>query len=717
MGIRTCASLLSMSCVLAGCAALVQPSQPKPVIQVAIINKVASVTGTAPIIIDAIVNNDRGKNGVLWLLESNGVACSPACGTLSPIGSPSFSATYMPPSTLPPGTSIQVTIVAKSVSNSSKEDQFTITVSANPLSISLSGTFQSVVVAGPVNTISATTNDPAGLTWSLTAGGVPCSPNCGTLLFSGGQHLVAWYTPPPIFASGTSPSATITATSITSPAQSSSFSFNFIVPPTSNYSLLLRGYDASGRPLAIAGVLVADSAGNIKGGELDINDGGTATQIQSLQGSFGTDTNFAGIIRGTISITNAFFPGTSVKPVFKFVIRGTQLEARVIEFDGTGNLVAGVEFLQSGLSGQVPTGAFAYGLDSDAPIGSRTVEVGSFDIATGGGIVGISDRSRAQAAVAEQAQSVSGTASGPDALGRGTLQLSFGGETIQYAYYQVSPGELYLIQIAGGSSSSTVLAGVAQERSFDFDSINGVYSTSVFQMTGLDRRASTNALAPDVVIGRMTIAKDNTVSIACDSNDAGAVSVGAALSGTLTSYDPNTGRGVLQVSGGFDRGFADTVVFYLYDNGQGFSMSIDPTVAGGTTNKGLSGTLIQQILGPFNMQSINGTMIGVSGASSVLDIPALEAAVSADGSSGHLIGLAYANSVQGLITNVTFGETFSITDPNTGHGTATVPAGFYGDFTQGAVDPATFYLIGPNRFVSIGTKDQSISGITYFSPD
>jgi hypothetical protein len=56
-------------------------------------------------------------------------------------------------------------------------------------------------------------------------------------------------------------------------------------------------------------------------------------------------------------------------------------------------------------------------------------------------------------------------------------------------------------------------------------------------------------------------------------------------------------------------------------------------------------------------------------------------------------------------------------DPLTGHGTATFPAGLYGNFTPQATDPATFYLIAPNHFVTIGSQPGLISGLSLFTPN
>ena len=584
------------------------------------------------------------------------------------------------------------------------------------ISLSISGTFQTITAADAPVILEAITNDPAGVAWGLTVGGRDCSPLCGALDVAGDQHLTARYTPPPILAARANPIASITVKSLSDASKRISFSFTILPAPASNHTLLLRGYDSSGAPMAIAGVLVADPNGNINDGEIDINDGGNTVHAGSLHGRFGTDTDFEGIIRGTITISNFVFPGTSVSPVFKFVLRGDELEGRAIEFDTTGNLNAGTILLQSGVAQSLPTGVYAFGLDSDAPVGRRTVAAGAFNLSPDGSINGVADQSQAQAPLPDEAEPFAGGAVAPDPLGRGTLSFSINGTATQYAYYRVNGGQLNLIQIAGGLPAGTVLAGTARAHSLTFDSVNGVFQTSVFQLTGVE--TNQGASAPDAAIGVAKISENSSITFTFDANDAGVVSVGQTLTGQLSSYDSNTGRGVLTISGGSQAGLPSTLVFYLYDNGEGFLVQTDPTNTQGSTNRGFSGKLARQIPGPFHGKAARGNLIALSGASSVPGIPNVEAAINEGPSQGCLSGMAYATSSQaGQLANVSFQGTYVVTDGGTGHGNAMLPAGFYGDFTPKALAPASFYLIGPGQFFSIGIQSGVPSGVSYFSPD
>lgn len=710
--------------MLCGCAALVQPLAPPaaPPIQVTIQNefKTVPVSGGAITLI-AQVEHDTSQKGIRWSVTVNGINCSPGCGVITPMGALSLVAVYTPPQSLPGGAGNTPSVVARSLADGRVSASFTFTIEkAEDIRIKITGEFHSVDTADPPENLQAETNDSLGVIWTLTANGTDCSPFCGALEFSGGRHLTALYTPPPVLASGVSADATITATSMSDSTKSESFVFTIQASHLSNYSMLLRGYDSAGIPLAIAGVVAADADGGIKDGELDINEGGKTTTAKSLRGTFSTDTNFAGIIRGTLTISNFTFPGTGVNPVFKFVLRGNQLEARVIEFDPSGNLTAGTILLQSANSRKMPEGAYAFGLDSDAPVGRRTVAAGAFSISSGGSIVGVADQSQARAPISDQAEALSGKATDPDGLGRGKLSISVNGISTEYAYYLASAGQINLIQIGDGFSFGTVLAGIARSHVFTFDPINGVVQTSVIQLVGVESPQGSNASATDAAIGLLTIERDNSVHLMVDTNNAGTVAAGRTLSGTLVSYDSNTGRGVLFIPGGFQSGFVDKAVFYLYDNGEGFLIDTDPSAVGGPTNKAFSGTLARQIPGPYDNESISAVLIGISGAAPIPGIPNVAAALDADPSSGVLTGMAYATSVgteAGPLSNVSFEGTFSVTDAASGHGTLTLPAGFFGDFTPSAMATASFYLIGGNRFVAIGTQARLPSGVIYISPE
>lgn len=76
---------------------------------------------------NATVSNDPSARGVTWILTQSGMACSPACGSLSPATVGNFSTTYLAPATVP--TPSTVTLTATSVADTTKSASATITIS------------------------------------------------------------------------------------------------------------------------------------------------------------------------------------------------------------------------------------------------------------------------------------------------------------------------------------------------------------------------------------------------------------------------------------------------------------------------------------------------------------------------------------------------------------------------------------------------------------
>jgi len=503
-------------------------------------------------------------------------------------------------------------------------------------------------------------------------------------------------------------------------------------PPKANYgyTLLLRGFDPNGKPMALAGILLADNHGSILGGELDLNDAGQITHVPSpVTGSYTTSSSFGGILRGETSITTNFkLPGTNIPLGLKFVFNNGATQGRIIEFDNSGFSNSGIVYIQepTAIEEANPVGNFAFGLDSDAPMGARTVAAGEFEIvnqlqrAPNGGIAGgLVDQSNTCAPAPTYCTSpiAAGLATGPDAFGRGTLTLNAGGTPAQFAFYVVNAGEMFLMEIDSGAKPGTLLAGVArQQATFNMNSPN---TTAVLQMTGLDTVQGGDSIAPDVIIGAMSIIPGGSFTLTFDTNDAGSVQTGQQVAGSVLSFDPSSGRGVISIAGGFSSGFMDTAIFYLYSSGEGFLIDADPASGGGAVNKGLSGNFILQSAGPFSNETLGGQSLVGSGGSSTAAIPNAEGAAVFDSNDGTFSAIGDLTSIlkgDGNVTNGSFNGTFQVSDPVMGHGTAMVSAELFGNFTQGLLYPATFYIVAPNQFVLIGTQRGSSSGVTYFDP-
>jgi hypothetical protein len=702
-------------------------------ISVTVANSFSTIqTGAAPVTLMAKIANDKHNAGLKWSLTLGNVACSPACGVLVPSASPSLNAVYTPPANLP--TNQSATITATSVADSTKVFIFNFTIVTPPpvIQVTITNRFTNQAVGGPQVTVNATvTNDSAnaGVTWTLTAGGSNCSPACGTLTPSSSAPILsATYLPPTTQPTGPNASPTITATSVTDTTKNDSFNFSIVSGAglfIGQYAFLIRGYDVADSPMAMAGSFTSDGTGNISGGELDFNNGGGVTSVPSpMKGTYTTDTTFNKVVRGTITISSYTFPNSSNNIVLKFVLSSDGTRGRIMELDGSGFVNSGTMLKQdpAALTAANPAGSYAFGLDSDAPVGGRTVEDGQLVIAQGGTITGIVDQSKAGNAMPTYTATpiASGSmATTPDTSGRGSMSITVGTTTSMYAYYLVNAGQLDLIQIDPGHTFGTVQAGIARgQAQLTADSVNTV-GPSVLQMTGMDSPHGTQNIGPDVIIGVMTItgataSVTGTFGVTFDSNDLGNILTNHPAPGTISSFDPATGRGVISVTGGFNTGFMDSAVFYLYDAGKGFVIDTDPSTNTGITNNAFSGTFTTQIQNFVQ----NGNLIAGSVGSATLDIPDFEAAVHIDGQTGAATAIGNLNSLPlGNVPDVSFTGTFLITNFPLGYGTAMLPAGLFTPNTSSQQAPASFYMLGPNQFVLIGTQSGVYSGISFFDPD
>lgn len=108
------------------------PPPPPPPISVAIANKITTIApGAAAVTFNATVQNDSANAGVKWTITAGGSNCQPTCGALS--AATTSSVTYTPPATVPGAPNNAPTLVATSITDSTKSDSdsFTITSGAN----------------------------------------------------------------------------------------------------------------------------------------------------------------------------------------------------------------------------------------------------------------------------------------------------------------------------------------------------------------------------------------------------------------------------------------------------------------------------------------------------------------------------------------------------------------------------------------------------------
>lgn len=724
--------LLALTLVLCCCAG----DPLAALIQVNVANSFASIQVGAPqVTLEAQLSNAPKNLGIVWTLTLAGKNCSPTCGKLTPGPGLSLTAVYVPPSSLPVNQTATITATVQSDQSQAFVFNFTIVPAVG---VTITTKFMSQIVGGPPVTLTAeVTNDPAdaGVTWTLTAGGANCSPACGTLVpmpAPPAASFTATYTPPTTLPTGASDSPTITATSFSETSENDNFTFNILPISASfngQYSLLLRGYAEPDSPMAFAGAFTADGKGNITNAEFDIDDNGGITPIPLPQtGNYTINNSFSGIIQGTINITSFTFPNGFNHLSFQFALKGDFSEGDIIELDGSGYRNSGKIYKQDPSAvGSLPVRSFAFGLDSDAPVGGRTVEDGQFAIASGGNVTGLVDQSKAGNVSPQYTAAQIGagsTASTPDQAGRGTLTLTVDGNSTLYAYYVVNANLLELIEADHGLVFGTAQAGVARSQHLPFGNATVDTNASVIQMTGMDVVSGTQTIGPDVIIGEMSLTNETFFNLTFDSNDLGQILAEHPATGTIASFDPTTGRGQITVPGGFQTGFVNTAVFYLWDSGDGFIIDADPstTVAPPNetvTNNAFSGTFVTQV-SPLQPGTVSGNLLGLFGASAIPEIPNLEIAMNVNSGAGTYNAngnLTSLDSQVGNSPNVSFDGSLSVTDLVLGHGTATFPSGVFGDFSSSQPRPSSFYIVGPNQIVLIGQQSGTESGVAFFEPE
>lgn len=742
-------------------------------VTVSIAPKFSSQTEGGPATnLSATVNNDPTNSGVTWTFTVGGstLTCSNAAsnpcagtggGTLTPGPAPGLTAQYQPPNTAVPSGDTQPTITATSNADTTKSDNFSFTLAPPPISVSITNKFSSTAAGGSAVSVNVVvTNDQfysnAGATWTLTStvNGVtgPCTPTCGTLKPSVSPSLSASYSPPATAPASTDPNAspTITATSVSDTTKSDNFTFNILSPASvfkGGYVFQLRGFDASGAPMATAGVLTSDGSGNITGAELDINDKFVTTPYSGLSGTYTIDTtSFNGVPRVTVCIalaSNACStvggPGTVV---LKGAVSSDGTRARIIEYDSSLALLAGSMLKQdpTALSGTSVAGNYAFELDSDAGTSTlsgvtttgRIVEAGQLVIGAGATSItgGIADAAQAQQttflAGGVSPATIAGAATAPDALGRGTFTLSVSNSSgnpyiTNYAYYVVNAQQLDLLEVDTGGSLMTLQSGTAQRQ--NTLTANSINATSVVALTGAAPLSGVPSTA--VIVGVMSITGGTSVSLNYESNYAGgntsqnpSVVTGSVYQGL---FDTATGRALLQNT------FFASAAVYLYDTGKGFLIDI---TSGSPSSHAFSGPLIPQAAGPFSASDIGGNYIGVAGGSSIAGIPNLDFAANFDATaqtysdevdftSNSTIG----PSGNGQVQNFPFSNyQWVLVDTAAGRGEVSFPPTVFGDFTSTTGQPtfASFYLIGPRQFVAIGQGSDGTggepSGVLFFDP-
>ncbi len=431
-----------------------------------------ATAGTASVA--ATVQNDPATRGVNW-------SCTPAtaCGAFSPTSTPSSSmTTYTAPATVPTGGS--VTIVATSLTDASKSASAVVVISGTASNTTLKGQYAFLIraptgnsadrgtttFAGSVNVdgngnilggmedivstiyrdqgdpILATSVDPVS-SYAVDSSGHGTmtihTQNGETLSFSfvltSASHAV-------IIETGGSPG------SGTLDLQSGNFATSQIV---GGYSFTVEGVDTAIPPtakVAFGGVFSSDGQGNITGGTLDANIGGTVTS-QAFTGSLYQAPDPNG--RGRFTVV----PMPGITRSFTFYMISSKV-LRLFEDDNV-DLTGGSAYAQ-GAAAATLSGKFVFEHSGWSSTG-RAVAAGQLTADGVGSISGgVSDANVGGAAptTPSVAQAVNGTFAFNKSL-EGTLNLTDAAGNSTFNVYMVDPSLNVLDPSSSNSGGGALL--------------------------------------------------------------------------------------------------------------------------------------------------------------------------------------------------------------------------------------------------------------------
>lgn len=439
-----------------------------------------------------------------------------------------------------------------------------------------------------------------------------------------------------------------------------------------SYAFLLEGLDGNDNPNVLAGEFTADGAGNLTGGEEDVNLNAGGSEVNQPLTAASNAYTVGSDNRGCLILTSA--SGTAV---FRFALgtinSGVAGQGTLVEFDGTYSV--GILKLQdtSAFSTAAINGSYAFGFDSPQP--GYFATIGSFSASAGGVSSGALDVN-SQGNV--DFTGASGTPTSPlsftgtdavDANGRGTFSFSTADNQVNSVCYVVSGAELYCIS-SDAQSVNPAFAGKIEQQS------GGPYTTASMSGNLVRYQDGVGSSGPGYVkaeIARVQADGNGNFNQSAVANDSGNYENNLGASGTYAVAS----NGRLTITGGGP-------MFYLFAANEAFAMSDDQIVSFGYM-EAQTGT-------SFSNASLNGNyFFGQVTASSVGQ--QLQTGVQMLDGSGNLNGTADTSQPGDLLfpAESLAGGSYSI--DSTGFGTIV---------WSGTLNNA-FYVISPTKWVTIDT--------------
>jgi hypothetical protein len=349
---------------------------------------------------------------------------------------------------------------------------------------------------------------------------------------------------------------TVTATSTANNSASASATISVVAADTNAllngpYVFLVQGIDTSGTYTA-AGTILADGNGNVTGGEQDYADSAIQLGPDAVTGNYTIGADGRGSI--TLNANNTSLPNFGVE-TFSIAMTSSK-HGLIIQFDGTATSSGTLDFQAAGAS------------DAGSIAGPYSFVTSGLDIynqtpLAGGGIAGLSASSGTVTGGRFFANDggntieydFTGTMTGPDSLGRGTIALDFG---LNFVYYAVRGEVLRLIEpdvpttLSSGTAYAQGPAGASL--SFSNGTLTGNYA---FYESG------SSVLGALALAGQFTADGNGSLTAGfVDTNDGTSISAGSiAGQNVYTLAGDGTGTLTLPGTAGTTQDVAQLLVF------------------------------------------------------------------------------------------------------------------------------------------------------------
>jgi hypothetical protein len=374
------------------------------------------------------------------------------------------------------------------------------------------------------------------------------------------------------------------------------------------YAFLLQGFDATGAPEAVVGSFTADGKGGVTSGTWDSNNGPNTVQSNVAITANPTAYTIGADHRGCLALSVGGTTHNYRMMVNELTTANPPVAggARIIEFDTTGALVAGVLRTQTASAFTTGTGGingnYAFEMDASKPggTGGKLGYVGMMTM-NGTTIAGSVDTNDSgsidinSAGYPASPLSIAGSYTSFSATGRGTLMFTASGggtpDTINAVVYVVAGDEFFLMSSDAQTTHPLVSGSALQQVGTPAQS--SLNAASILYIGG----TTGTATGSQIDVGIFTGNGAGAFTFSGDENSGGTVKT-VTNSGAYTTITTAAASGRITVTNTGDT--APNMLMYYVNANTAFVMSTD--------NHVLTGFMEPQVGGPFTNGSLNGNL-------------------------------------------------------------------------------------------------------------